>query len=222
MSRICTLLYGVAVLLLAACASVQNTPAQDLAHERVEKCGHIPGVNITRVEPSGRVWATFQADNRMAFNAWNACMQKALADQRTTGKMAANAQPPIPQSEVVSLVKFAYFTDAPPAPGTFLHTTFGRNMPPDVKQFPAGKTVTFFYAINQVGRVLPVQARWIGPDGAVAASAEQTIDQTGSAGAWTWKTHTPKASEVAQLGRWEVELLIGGAPAGRYEFVRLP
>jgi len=95
--------------------------------------------------------------------------------------MAANAQPPIPQAEITSLVKFAYFTDAPPAPGTFLHTTFLRNMPPDVKKFPAGKPVTFFYAVNQVGRVLPVQARWIGPDGRVATTGDQTIDQTGVA-----------------------------------------
>lgn len=156
MSRIHTLLCAFAgLLVLASCASVQNTAAQDLAHERIQKCNHVAGVNITRVEPNGRVWATFPADNRMAFNAWEQCMQKALTDQRAAGKLAANAQPAIPQSEVGSLVKFAYFTDAPPAPGTFLHTTFGRNMPPDVKQFPAGKTVTFFYAVNQVGRVLP-------------------------------------------------------------------
>ena len=44
------------------------------------------------------------------------------------------------------------------------------NMPPDVKRFPAGKPVTFFYAVNQVGRVLPVQARWIGSDGKVATT----------------------------------------------------
>jgi hypothetical protein len=43
-------------------------------------------------------------------------------------------------------------------------------MPPDVKQFPAGKPVTFLYAVNQVGRVLSVQARWIGPDGKVATT----------------------------------------------------
>jgi hypothetical protein len=120
-------------------------------------------------------------------------------------------------------VRFAYFTDPPPTPGTYLRSGLvGRNMPPDVKQFSASKPVTFFYAVNQVGRVLPVQARWIGPDGKVAATADQTIDQTGSPGSWTWKTHTPKAGEVAQPGRWQVELLIGGSPVGRYEFVLVP
>src|SRR5438132_9738498 len=97
-------------------------------------------------------------------------MSEKFTEQRAAGKLGADAQPPIPQAELGSLVKFAYFTDSPPAPGTFLHTTFGRNMPPDVKQFPAGKTVTFFYAVNQVGRVLPVQARWIGSDGKVATT----------------------------------------------------
>src|SRR5882724_2897010 len=73
-----SLLSTVSVLLVVAgCASMRNTPAQDLAQERIAKCSNISGVNITRIEPSGRVWATFMADNRMAFNAWNACMQKA-------------------------------------------------------------------------------------------------------------------------------------------------
>jgi hypothetical protein len=117
-------------------------------------------------------------------------MQRALAEQQAAGKMSARAQPPIPQAEVQSLVKFAYFTDSPPATGTFLRSgTLMRNMPPDVTQFSANKPVTFFYALNQVGRVLPVQMRWIDPDGKVATTGEQTIDQTGSAGSWTWKVH---------------------------------
>jgi len=175
-----------------------------------------PNVQITRVESSGRWWwATQDASGGVA--ELNACMNEKLAASRTA------TQPPVPQSELNGLVKFAYFTDSPPAAGTFLHSgTFMRNMPPDVKQFPTGKSVTFFYAVNQVGRVLPVQARWIGPDGKVATTADQTIDQTGSAGSWTWKVHTPAANEVTQSGRWQVELVIAGSPVGRYEFVRVP
>jgi hypothetical protein len=70
--------------------------------------------------------------------------------------------------------------------------------------------------------VLPVRARWIAPDGKVATTGDQAIDQTGSAGSWTRKVHTPAQSEVAQTGRWQVELLIAGSPVGRYEFVRVP
>jgi len=205
-------------LLLAGCASA-NTPAQDRTWAAYSACqaeGRVHNnVQITRVEASGRWWwATQDASKGVA--ELNACMNEKL----TASKQ--NAQPALPQSEAQKLVRFAYFTDSPPVAGTYLHTTFNRNMPPDVKQFSADKVVTFFYAVNQVGRVLPVQARWIGPDGTVATTATQTIDQTGSSGQWTWKTHTPPASEVAQAGRWQVELVIAGSPVGRYEFTRKP
>ena len=146
-----------------------------------------------------------------------------MNEKLASTKRAANVQPPpLPEADLQKLVKFAYFTDAPPTAGTFLHTTINRNMPPDVREFPTGKPVTFFYAVNQVGRVLPVQMRWVGPDGTVASTANQTVDQTGSAGSWTWKTHTPKAEEIKEPGAWQVELLIAGSPVGRYEFVRVP
>lgn len=80
-------------LILAGCASMQNTVAQDLAEERVRACNHIQGINITRVEPNGRVWATYMADHRSAFNAWNQCMQQAAADQAQR-KTATVAPPP--------------------------------------------------------------------------------------------------------------------------------
>jgi hypothetical protein len=214
-------LLGALLLVILTSCALQNTPAQQRTWTAYSACqaeGRVnPNVQITRVESSGRWWWATR-DASMGVAELQACMSEKLADKQ----IAANAQPPIPQSEIAGLIKFAYFTDAPPAPGTFLHTTFMRNMPPDVKQFPAGKSVTFFYAVNQVGRVLPVRARWIGPDGKVATTGEQTIDQTGSAGSWTWKVHTPRSDEVAQAGRWQVELLIAGSPVGRYEFTRVP
>jgi hypothetical protein len=210
---------GVALLVILTGCALQNTPAQQRTWTAYSACqfeGRVnPNVQITRVEPSGRWWWATR-DASMGVAELQASMNEKMVDKQ------ANAQPPSSQSEMTGVVKFAYFTDAPPAPGTFLHTTFMRNMPPDVKQFPAGTSVTFFYAVNQVGRVLPVQARWIGPDGKVATTGNQTIDQTGSAGSWTWKVQTPAASEVAQTGRWQVELLIAGSPVGRYEFVRVP
>jgi hypothetical protein len=213
--------YAAVFLLLTGCAST-NTPAQDRAWAAYSACqaeGRVnPNVQITRVEASGRWWWATR-DASMGVAELTACMNEKL----TAGNLAANARPPLPQSEAQKLVKFAYFTDSPPAAGIFLHTgPLMRNMPPNVKEFAPGKPVTFFYAVNQVGRVLPAQARWIGPDGGVATTANQTIDQTGSSGQWTWKTHTPAASEVARPGRWQVELLIAGSPVGRYEFTRVP
>jgi len=211
-------LSGVPWLVILTGCALQNTPAQQRTWTAYSACqaeGRVnPNVQITRVESSGRWWWATR-DASMGVAELQACMNEKMADKQ------ANAQPPISQSEMTGLVKFAYFTDAPPAPGTFLHTTFMRNMPPDVKQFPAGKTVTFFYMVQQVGRVLPTQVRWVGPDGAVTASADQTIDQTGQAGTASWKTHTPRSSDISQPGRWQVELLIAGSPVGRYEFVRV-
>lgn len=126
------------------------------------------------------------------------------------------------ESDARALVRFAYFTDQPPAPGMFLHTTVGRNMPPEVAQFPAGRPVTLLYVVGQAGRALPVQGRWVTPDGRVARAVDQTIGPAARPGSWTWQVQTLPADHVAQPGRWYVELLIGGQPAGRYAFTRLP
>ena len=81
------------LLVLTGCASMQNTLAQDLAEERIRTCSYIQGINIKRVEADGRVWASYQADNRSAFSAWDQCMQKAAVEQ-AKGRTASVAPPP--------------------------------------------------------------------------------------------------------------------------------
>ena len=75
--------------------------------------------------------------------------------------------------EAASLVKFAYFTEEAPAPGTLLFTAFRRNMPSGVKEFTVRNPVTFFYGIQQTGGLLNIQVRWINPDGVVARTSDQ-------------------------------------------------
>jgi hypothetical protein len=47
-------------LALAGCASLKNTPEQDLAYARWQACEPPSGlIDIDRVEPSGRIWFTY-------------------------------------------------------------------------------------------------------------------------------------------------------------------
>lgn len=47
-------------IVLAGCASLKNTPLQDLAYARWAACEPPSGlIDIERVEPSGRIWFTF-------------------------------------------------------------------------------------------------------------------------------------------------------------------
>jgi hypothetical protein len=124
--------------------------------------------------------------------------------------------------EAASLVKFAYFTDDPPAPGTLLFTAFRRNMPPGVKEFPVRTSVTFFYGIQQTGGLLNIQVRWIDPDGTVARTSDQPMDQSREGALWTWQVDRLEARELAQAGVWVVELLISGHRVGRYPLLVKP
>jgi hypothetical protein len=204
------------VVAVAGCASMMNTPAQDLAWDRWKLCDRFPTVTLKDIKVNGDLWVwTYYGTD---YAAWQACERAARAEQVRTGKLAAAAMPAVSADDAKGLVKFAYFTDQPPAVGTFLHTTFGRNMPPDVKVFPAGSRVTFFYAINQVGRVMTTKANWIAPSGTVTKTQDQTVNQMGRPGTWTWLTQNAGA-ELTDGGRWVVELLIDGHPVGTYEFV---
>ena len=118
--------------------------------------------------------------------------------------------------EAASLVKFAYFTDEPPAVGTLLYTAFRRNMPPGVKEFMVGKSVTFFYGIQQTGGLLAIQVRWINPDGVVVRTSDQPMDQSKIGALWTWQVDTLDRRDLSSAGVWAVELLISGHRVGRY------
>lgn len=72
--------YGVAVLVLGACASLQNTPAQDLAWERWRECSALPGVRLQVISADGEISVWYRMPNELA--AWQACEREALARQR--------------------------------------------------------------------------------------------------------------------------------------------
>jgi len=118
--------------------------------------------------------------------------------------------------EAASLVKFAYFTDEPPAVGTLLYTAFRRNMPPGVKEFTVGRSVTFFYGIQQTGGLIAIQVRWINPDGVVVRTSDQPMDQSKIGALWTWQVDTLDRRDLSSAGVWAVELLISAHRVGRY------
>ena len=75
---------------LAACASMGNTLAQDSAWERCEKC-RVGGIVLSRITPDGRIWVTYTADHVGALREWQECDRKAAAEQGR--RRAAPSQP---------------------------------------------------------------------------------------------------------------------------------
>lgn len=124
--------------------------------------------------------------------------------------------------EAASLVKFAYFTDEAPTPGTLLYTAFRRNMPPGVKEFTVKNPVTFFYGIQQTGGLLNIRVRWINPDGVVARTSDQPMDQSQEGALWTWQVDRLEKRDLSQAGVWVVELMISGHRVGRYPLLVRP
>ena len=124
--------------------------------------------------------------------------------------------------EAASLVKFAYFTDQAPTPGTLLYTAFRRNMPPGVKEFTVKNPVTFFYGIQQTGGLLNIRVRWINPDGVVARTSDQPMDQSQEGALWTWQVDRLEKRDLSQAGVWVVELMISGHRVGRYPLLVRP
>jgi hypothetical protein len=203
-----------ATLVLAGC-SVANTPLQELAWDRWKLCDRFPTVTLKEVRTNGDIWVWTHYGTDYA--AWQECDRAARAEQARARKFTAASMPGLSAADAKGLVRVAYFTDQPPADSPYLLSPMLGNMPRDVKVFPAGSPVTFFYGINGVGRVVATKTNWIGPDGAIAKSQEQTIGQIGSPGTWIWRTQ--RADSLLNPGRWIVELLIDGHPVGTYEFV---
>jgi hypothetical protein len=126
---------------------------------------------------------------------------------------------------VQSLVRFAYFTDAPPAPGTVFRAlefdeklgVFTNDMPPLVRDFAADAPVTFFYGLTSTERALKITLRWIAPDGTVSAELDQTLDQRAFKNtSWFWLTQTMPGPH--QPGEWGLELFLDGQRVDRYTF----
>src|SRR5205814_6007643 len=69
------------VFLLLGCAATQDTLAQQLAWERVEKCKGIgASLQVSRVEPDGRIWWQTQGGNQGSTEFYN-CLRDAAIEQ---------------------------------------------------------------------------------------------------------------------------------------------
>ncbi len=119
-------------LLLSACASLQNTLAQDLAWERWEQC-KVGGVVLSRITPDGRIWVTYMADHGMALREWQECDRKAAAEQGRRGAASSAPSPAVvatpkgadPQGPIQAPVwkvgdEWAYRYESPGGAGTFV------------------------------------------------------------------------------------------------------
>jgi hypothetical protein len=205
---------------VAGCATAQNTPAQDLAWERWRECSHFSNITLKEIRANGQVWA-YTGDGSYNLGAWRECMQEALVKQRAAGQISSTAGPELSATSLKELIRFAYLTNEPPPPGTFLRSTGFSNMPPNKTEFAARSTVTFFYAISQVGRAFDGQILWLGPNGEAARKTNRLLDQTAAGGTYSWWTDSLPAT-ATEPGSWIVELWLNGSLAGRYPFTVWP
>ena len=70
---------GALLLLLAGCASMQNTVAQDLAWERWRKCNHFRTISLKEIKTDGSIWVW--AGETPELSAWRACDSAVRAEQ---------------------------------------------------------------------------------------------------------------------------------------------
>jgi hypothetical protein len=77
------------VALLPACATLQDTPAQQRSWAAFKQCeSSFPGVRITRVEPDGRTWFSYESPAALA--AMRACADQRRAQNARTGQAATS------------------------------------------------------------------------------------------------------------------------------------
>src|SRR2546425_9661884 len=80
-------LSGVALLLLlAGCASMGNTVAQDLAWERWKKCDHFRTITLKEIKTDGTIWVMTSYGPDLS--AWQACDSRAAAEQAKGDKVS--------------------------------------------------------------------------------------------------------------------------------------
>ncbi|HXD95443.1 MAG TPA: hypothetical protein VN646_02815 [Candidatus Acidoferrum sp.] len=84
-----------ASLLIAGCATMSNTLAQDLAYERVRQCQHVSNIILQRIDPDGRVWVEMR-NGTAGYAEWQECMRQAGVDQASArkGPVAGSSVPP--------------------------------------------------------------------------------------------------------------------------------
>jgi hypothetical protein len=116
-------------LLLMACASFQNTLAQDLAWERWEKCKNFRLITLKEIKTDGQIWVWVGDGGEQT--AWRECDRKAR-DEQARGVAAsipqsalavASPQPVIATSEPPLWRRgdeWAYRYDSPTGKGTYV------------------------------------------------------------------------------------------------------
>ena len=210
----------VIVCVFAGCSlGVRNTPAQDLAWERWYKCNHFASVIVDRIEPNGQIWYRYRVTGESS--AFQQCMRDTLNEQKQAGKLNQTATAALSETDARQLVRYAYFTAAPPS-GSYIRAIFGADMPMESKTFTKGTPVTLFYGVDQVGRVLHIEAKWVSPNGAVVKSIAQTIDQSFTPGLWTWRVQTLNADDLMEPGTWRVDLHLDGNLVAQPQFTISP
>jgi hypothetical protein len=147
----------VAAIVTLGCSAVRTTPLQELAWERWKQCDRFPTVTLKEIRANGDIWVWTHHGTNLA--AWKECERAARAEQIRAGRFSAAAMPALSEADARALVRFAYFTDRPPTDTAYLLSPLWGNMPPDVKVFPAGTPVTFFYGIEPTGRILTITSR---------------------------------------------------------------
>ncbi len=70
------------IVMAVGCATLRNTPAQDLAWERWKTCDHFVAVALERIDPDGRIVVKAYESEAAAFTA---CVREAAADQVRRG-----------------------------------------------------------------------------------------------------------------------------------------
>jgi hypothetical protein len=80
---------------MTGCATVRNTPAQDLAWERWTACDHFTAVTLDRVDLDGRIVVNSYENTVGPFTA---CVERVAADQSRTAAV------PLPQSLVLAKI----------------------------------------------------------------------------------------------------------------------
>jgi hypothetical protein len=79
------------LLVTAGCATVGNTPAQDLAWERWKACDHFSMITLVRIELDGRLVVTVVTGNEYEAAPFTACVREAAAGQVRRGASGATA-----------------------------------------------------------------------------------------------------------------------------------
>jgi hypothetical protein len=83
-------------LVITGCATVKDTPAQDLARTRIQRCNRYPTVTPQEVRADGSITVlSYGAGAVSEFPAWRGCMDEVLAEQRKAGLVPSDAQPAI-------------------------------------------------------------------------------------------------------------------------------